>query len=149
MSRDNYSAETEISRLINARDSALARLIDRAQKILSLQSKVSARIPKDCQAFCHFLSYRDGLLKLQADSATWATRLRFQQPQIMAQLKQLAEFHDIEQIRILVRPQYVKPNPKITAKPISPAAADHLRTIADTLDQPELSAALRHIIEPK
>jgi len=148
MSRSNYSAETEINRLINAPNTSLAGLIDRAHKILSLQSQVSEVLPEDCREYCHFVSYRKGLLKLQADSATWATRLRFQQPQVIQRLKQIKAFTDIEKIKVLVRPQQVKASPKISAKPISAEAAKHLKAMANSLDQPELSAALRHLVEP-
>lgn len=147
MSRRNYSAETEISRLLNAPHSALAGLLARAQKMLSLQDQLNTALPPDYQDYCQLISYRNGLLILQADTAAWSTKLRFQEPQLIKQLKQLKSFDDIQKIKIKVRPKYTKTNPKIKAKPLSPESTEHLRKVAESFDQPALSAAFRHITE--
>lgn len=149
MSKGNYSAETRISRLISTSNSPVGRLVSRAHRMIALQKAVNEVLPADCRDYCRPASYRNGVLKLQADSAAWATKLRFQQPLILNALKQRRGFADLRKIQVKVIPNYDKPKIQVAAKPISAASAEHLRETADSIDQPELSEALRRIAKPR
>lgn len=147
MNRPNYSPGMQINRLINASGSAVGRLVKQAERLLVLETLVLNALPDDCRAYCRLASYRNGILKLQSDNAGWATNIRFQQTQIIKQLKNYRPFKEIRQVQVKVKPVYSQPRPTTKHKPISAAAARHLQEMADSFEEPQLCAALRHLAE--
>lgn len=145
MNTSNYSAENLISRLVHASESTLGHLVAQANHLLSQQDVVKTALPANCQSHCQLVSYRNRTLTLQADTAAWATKIRFQQRSLIQHLKKMPGFAKIQTVRVNVRPSYEKPESIIKAKRISQQSAEHLREIAATIEDKALSAALERI----
>jgi len=130
---------------MNTPNGSLQGLIKQAEQLLLLEKQVLNALPSDSRAYCRLLSYRNGTLKLQASDAGWATNIRFQQAQIIILLRRHDNFKEIRQLQIKVRPVFAKQAPQRQPKPISAATAEHLETIAASVDEPRMEAALRNL----
>ena len=95
---------------------------------------------------CRLTSLRDGTLTVCADHATTASQLRYLQKILLQQLKQHAEFHAVQRLRILLKPATPAPIPKAKTLPtLSESAAKHLLEMADSLHNSELSGGFRRL----
>lgn len=130
-----------LSDLLTATGSTLKTLVERAGALHRLQQAVNKRLPEDLRAHCRVANVRDQTLILQADTSTWATRLRCLIPELLAGIKSQSGMTTLRDIRIKVS---VPQHNDETASPQRPSLSDHsvklLTHVAETAD-PELRAA--------
>ncbi len=68
-------------------EGSLKFLLDNLARINQLDQIVKAKLSPNLQANCRIINYRDNQLVIAADSAAWATRLRFEKPNLLSALR--------------------------------------------------------------
>ena len=121
----------------------LAELLQRAQEHRSNSERVRRHLPADLAAHVSGALLEEGRLVLLTDSPVWASRLRFVEPRLRAELGHSSE------IRVKVLPSgsrgraAKKTPPK--ARSLSSRSAEQLRIMANAISDPQLSQALRRL----
>ena len=82
------------------RFSGVGRLLARLDTRQSLTDQFRALLPEDQASRYAVASLKGALLVVHAQSASWATRLRFAIPEILPRLRLLADFARVEEIRV-------------------------------------------------
>ncbi|MFL1404087.1 DUF721 domain-containing protein [Marinobacter sp. M1N3S26] len=82
----------------------LRELVARATMHQKAEQRVLQSVPEELANGVRFVSYRDGELVLQTDSATRASQLRFRQQEIMADLRREEAFEFVWKLKVKVRP---------------------------------------------
>ncbi|MCO7223985.1 DUF721 domain-containing protein [Pleionea sp. CnH1-48] len=67
---------------------SLRYLLDNINRIKQLDKTIKSFLPDNLTEHCHVVNYRDSRLVLGAHAAAWATRLKFETPQLLSQLRQ-------------------------------------------------------------
>jgi hypothetical protein len=123
---------------------ALGSLTKRARALDALDGKLRHHLPAELARECHLADLRNGRLVFLATSSTWATRLRLHQAVLLAEARatsgSTAE-HFV--VKVAALPS-VPPEPT-RRKPLSAAAANHLRTAAKAISDPELQSLYLHL----
>lgn len=116
-------------------------LTQRVRKLVLFERQVLACLPQELALHCQVAGVRDGYLRLVTDSASWAARLRFQEPLL---IKTLARLGHPETRRI-----HVKISPKEQARSLPThcfqLTADNARLLEQTaraIADPKLAEAL-------
>lgn len=144
-----YNQNRSISSLLDTPGSRLGSLLAQSKRLTQTEHLIKMAIPAPCCKHCQLASYRNGTLYLHADSAVWATRLRYQQQDIINQLAVSNDFSGIKHIKISVRPRLGKNEIHHRARPISTASLAHLREIAEQMGDSPIADALRHLAVDK
>jgi len=85
-----------------------------------------------------FANLRNDRLVFLASSPAWATRLRLMQTQILATAHAIGTSASSVTVKVVPHPPVVVEPDR--SKPLSPAAAAHLKATAASLSDPELQA---------
>lgn len=124
---------------------ALLALIDQQRQLLQA---IRARLLPPLDAHCLFATLEEGQLTLITDSPAWASRLRFQVPELMADLGSLEG--EIAACRVRIQPQTVaRRGPEVERQRarISPATASLIRQAGEVQGDTELGRALRRLAQ--
>ncbi|QTF94415.1 DUF721 domain-containing protein, partial [Halomonas sp. BM-2019] len=97
-----------------------ARLIERAQQHLR------DHLPEELAPHLHVGGFRDGRLTLITDRAVWLTRLRYEQPRLLALLHELPGFEGVRGFTLKVRPVRPVKAPLRQVRHLPARAADEL-----------------------
>ena len=119
---------------------ALLALIDRRHQLLQA---IRARLSPPLDAHCLCATLEEGKLTLVTDSPAWASSLRFQAPELTAEL--VSTHGEIEACRVRVQPLAVARRALDVERPrarISPATVSLLRQAAEAQGDTELGRAL-------
>lgn len=137
---------SSITSLLADQASALCQLSNRARYLATLDRTVRALLPAAIVDHCRVANLRDNVLVLQAEGTVWATKLRYQLPQILTDLRRLPDLKGLDSIRIRIAPAQTAQNPSPLARPhLSEHSAELLQQAADATPDPELAAALRRV----
>lgn len=90
-----------INGLSDKADGSLRLILDNLSRIKQLDKIVKAKLSKKLQSHCRVINFRDSRLVLAADSSSWATRLKFEQSNLLSQLREDG-FPGLTGIEILV-----------------------------------------------
>lgn len=109
-----------------------------------------AVVPEPLASHTHPVRYAAGLLFVHVDTSAWASRLRHQQPALVAELRRLSMFRDLVNLRFRVTP---RDSAAIEAETPKPAARSRLsshaaKVIADaarSVSDPGLRDALQRL----
>ena len=117
----------------------LGTLANRARALDMLDGKLRHHLPETLARECRLADLRNGRLVFLATSPTWATRLRLHQATLLAEAR-AASGDAVERfvVKVAALPP-VLPEPQ-RSKPLSTTAANHLRSAAKTMTDPELQA---------
>ncbi len=133
------------------RRSTLSQLLRTASLREAWTAQVRALLPTEVAPHVDVASQQDGLLSLHADSAAWATRLRFLVPTLLPRLRPLADFAGVKDIRIRVAPNLTQGDATMEApavnQPPSPPDARSLQALADSLEYDQLKAAILRLAQ--
>lgn len=80
--------------------SALGRLIGRVDRQRAWTRQLRAVLPAEEAIHYRVANVSDGCLTVYAESASWATRLRFQAPELLGALRHLQDFAHVREIRV-------------------------------------------------
>ncbi len=117
----------------------MARLIELAQNHLR------AHLPDEVSAHVFVGGYRQGKLTLITDRAVWLTWLRYEQPRLLALLRQLPEFAAVLGFTLKVRPVSPPKVPPRQTRHLSSRAADEISSCAADTDDPALKRSLERL----
>jgi len=115
----------------------VAALTQRARALDALDRKLRQPLPDALRRQCRLADVRAGRLVFLATSPVWATKLRLHQAALLAEAR-LVSGLKIEKFAVKVAPLPPVPPEQIRRKPLSNAAAEHLKTAARSLADPEL-----------
>lgn len=118
-----------VSEVLSDHGSALGRLLKRGSLLMQLQHLLSGFMDPALAANFQVAATRENSLILVAPSASWATLLRMQVPNLLGSLHQ-AGYTEIESIKVRVAPLVEQPARIRQKRPLSPAAKQALDIIS-------------------
>lgn len=124
-------------------DGSLQELTERARMLGRLTAEVR-RLAPEIGRHCRVANLRAGMLVIQVDSPAWATRLRYQGPALVRQLRRRGH-SEIQEVRIQVAPEAGPQAPAPRRPRLSPASGELLQQTADAVEGDALRAALRRL----
>jgi hypothetical protein len=119
--------------------SPVAALTARARALDALDHQLRQPLPDPLRHQCRLADVRDGRLVFLASSSAWAAKLRMHQTALLAAARKTAG-QAIEKFAVKVAPLPPVPPEQTRRRPLSPAAAEHLKAAARSIADPELRA---------
>lgn len=119
-------------------------IISRGQALHLLDRQLKTLLETSESLHCQVGNLRDGVLILYCDSTAWATRLRYQVPQLLARMREKSEWRGVQRIEVRVSPASEKPPEKQTVK-IGSGAQRSLLGCAESVTDEALGSALRRL----
>lgn len=117
---------------------SFATLARKAGALEALDRALRQTLPSPLREQVRFANLRNDRLVFLASSPGWASRLRLMQTQILAAAHAIGTC--ASSVTVKVVPQPVVAMAPDRSKPLSPAAAAHLRAAATSFTDPELRA---------
>ncbi|WP_241762600.1 DciA family protein [Dyella ginsengisoli] len=117
---------------------AFARLASKAAELDALDRALRQTLPTSLRDQVRFAQKRGDRLVFLASSPAWASRLRLVQTQLLATARALGAH--ASSVTVKVAPQPPVATEPDRSKPLSPAAAVHLKAAAESVTDPELRA---------
>lgn len=137
-----YRNPTKLSDILNG--SPLSRIHQSNELRKAHETVWQNQIDSTIRSSCRLHLLRDGTLTITADNQTSASQLRYLSRIIIQQLQCHAEFRSLQRLRIVIRPAPITPVKQAKDLPrLSATAAKHLKEVADSLGNSELSGRLR------
>jgi hypothetical protein len=115
---------------------SFATLARRAGVLEALDRALRQTLPSPLREQVRFADLRHDRLVFLASSPAWASRLRLMQTQILATARAIGT--SASSVTVKVAPQPPVATMPVRSKPLSPAAARHLRAAATSLTDPEM-----------
>ncbi len=145
MTQKQAPTHKSVANVLQNAHSALGYLIGHAKQLQTWNEILYKHLPSGEQKHCKIGAFEQRILTLVVDSANWATKLRYQIPDLVKQLKKTQEFQSIKEIKCLVRPEDASPK-KATPRPaLSKNTRRLLQETSDTIIDPELKIALQRL----
>lgn len=119
---------------------AVAALAAHARALDALDRTLRQSLPDSLRRQCCLADLRAGRLVFLASSPAWAAKLRFHQATLLADAQKIARV-PVGKFAVKVAPLPPVPPEQIRRRPLSHAAADHLKTAAQSVADPGLRAA--------
>lgn len=127
----------------------LAILITRTRQLKRWTNLLRSRLDKELAQHCYISSIEEVTLTVYVDSAAWATRLRFQVPQLIPELRKTNPvFSKLEHIQV----KLLTPSSPETTQPLRPSGptmnsdnAKGINALSNSIDDPELQRALQRL----
>lgn len=123
---------------------ALGALADRARALDVLDRRLRRLLPDALARETKLADVHGGRVVFLASSPAWASRLRLHQAALLAETR-VALGDVVERFAVKVAPLPSVPAESAKPKPLSAAAAAHLRMAAKSLSDPELKALYLHL----
>jgi hypothetical protein len=127
----------------------LAILITRTRQLKRLTSLFRSLLDSELAPHCYISKIEDTSLTIYVDSAAWATRLRFQVPQLIPQLHPVNPiFSKLDNIKVKVLMQNSEPNARSqeqTGPTMSIENANGINSLSESIDDPALQLALQRL----
>ena len=123
---------------------ALGTLAEHARALDVLDRRLRRLLPDAVARETRLADVRGGRVVFLASSPAWASRLRLHQAALVAEAR-VALGDVVERFAVKVAPMPSVPAENTKQKPLSAAAAEHLRTAAKSLSDPELRALYLHL----
>lgn len=121
----------------------LARLLRRVAELDRINAEFSTLLSADLRGHCRIAACRDGKVLLHVDSSAWATRLRYQLPELT---EQSALLNKADKVRVKVRPLEASlPVPSRPPASLSSKSAQVLLDCSQHLEDEGLSQSLRRL----
>ena len=115
---------------------SFATLAKKAGVLEALDRALRQTLPLPLREQVRFANLRNDRLVFLASSPAWATRLRLMQTQILAAAHAIGTSASSVTVKVVPQPPVATEPDR--SKPLSPAAATHLRAAAASISDPEL-----------
>jgi len=127
--------------------SPLDNLIRRSKQLRGLSSLVSELLGPDLAAHCQLANIEGNTLILLVASTAWATRVRYQIPQLLQNFTRCEQLSHLTDIKVRISAQATAPveEPPKRRASMSKEAAFCLRHCAESISDNRLSTALQHL----
>lgn len=129
-------------------DDALGDVLRHARTLQQIDTTLRKRLPQDLAVHVHVANVRDKHLVMIADSAAWATRLRFHRGDILQGLRS-PDGTEITRLDVQVRPRSKEPRTPHRPLPPSPQACRDIEAAASHIGDEDLADALRRLAQHK
>lgn len=126
----------------------LMKLKAKTEQSQHLQQVWQDQIGDEFAAHTQAVTYENGILKVQAESAAWASRLRQQGSQLVRLLRRHPAFQAIKKIQLRVAPNdemAIKPSMSSSRAHLSEQSCKLIGTVAEEIKDPELKAAMLNL----
>lgn len=133
-----------ISDLLESSDK-LSQICDHIEKLSGLQTKLRDYLEPPMNEHVIIADYRQKTLVFHADSAAWATKLRYRTPEILKLFRN--DLPGIRTIRIKNPPVETREQATRHAARASSDTVDTIREVAGRIDDPPLRSALLRIAD--
>ena len=121
----------------------LAALLGQLQRLRRLTALLRAALPEPLAGHCLAANLDGDTLVVGCDSAAWAAKLRYQVPDVLAQLRNHPDVPALSQIRIRVQPRREAQHGTVTRRArLSAHNGQLLCAMAEETADPALKAAL-------
>jgi len=122
-------------------------VVARAERLRAVERLIQVELGA-LGAHCRLANIAGSRLVLQTDSPAWASRVRYEAPRLLEQLKQHPELARLDAVSVTIAPPAATPAkaPK-RRKPLSDSARATLRAAADSVSDPALGIALRRLAD--
>jgi len=122
----------------------VAHLVTQGREFQRLTRLLQNELDPSLAPHCRIGGFAPPRLTIVVDSPAWSTRLRFQSPGLVRQLSnKYKEFQGVSNIEVKIYPARLKRRtPPTVPRQISPAAADGITRMANSIDNPNLKQAL-------
>lgn len=138
-----------LDKLFEEAHDELAILVTRTRQLKRLTRDFRSLLDKELAPHCYIGKLEATTLIIYVDSAAWATRLRFQVPQLLPQLHKLeSTFSKLGgiQVKILTQHNEVDNPPPSSAGPVmSVENANAINSLSNSIDDPALQLALQRL----
>lgn len=129
----------------------LAILVTRTRQLRRLTAILRKHLDSELAPHCYLSGIERATLTVFVDSAAWATRLRFQAPNLIPALQQAnPAFANVQGLKVKVLTQSGDPNPT-PPEPAGPSMssdnANIINSLADCVDDPDLQQALHRLAQ--
>ena len=124
-----------VHKLLNASGGQLARLVRRCQARTDLETVFRRTLPDNLASHLALGHYDNGVLIVLAASAAWATRLRFECPDVESKLRGTPAFSQLKAIQIKVRRRMAEDSGSRVSAPrcLSKSASKTVNAAADSM----------------
>ncbi len=139
---------TSMVNLLSGKDRQLNLLISQAKLLTQIGIIINQVINYQIAEHTEVVKIHNGQLTLICDSAVWATRLRYMEPQIIKKLTQFSITRQISKLEIKVRPLAFtakKSEPLKRRAHLSQNAAEQMLQEAKAINDPQLQAAIQKL----
>ena len=117
----------------------VAALVARARALDALDRQLRQPLPEPLRSQVCLASIHSGRVVFLASSSAWAAKLRLHQNALIAQARVVSGL-PVEKFTVKVAPLPPRPPRQTRRKPLSTTAAEHLKTAARSIADPELRA---------
>lgn len=131
----------KLYQLLSPAEGTLSRLLQRSSRLEKLQKRVESLLPAGAVEHCRVINLRDNTLLLSVDSTAWATRLRYLQQAMIAELRD-GGLPQLQGIQIRVAPVSMPAVKHHRTAKLSSQAATDIKACAESIADPELRKAL-------
>ena len=131
MARSSKSGKytRRVSEVITDHGTSLGKLLKRGSFLMQLQHMLSGHLDPGLAAHFQVATIKGNRLVLISPSASWATLLRMQAPNLLEVLHQ-AGYTEIKSIQVRVAPLVEEPEETRKKRPLSPAAKQALEAMS-------------------
>ena len=131
-------------KFLQGKKGEVAQLVTHTRFLQHLTRLLRQHLDSTLAGHVQVSDYTPFRLAVAVDSPAWATRLRFQRPALVKQLKQIhGEFQSLEEIDIVILPvRQAPPEPPPAKREISARSAAGIRAMAGSVEDGPLREAL-------
>lgn len=135
-----------VSKFIGKADTDTSKLLRRAQALGKLDALVQSALPHNLQYRCRIANIRNKQLIILAESAAWATLLRYEQANILSHLQSHADYAFVQSVVVKVAPQEQQQHQEVrTAKTPGFHAQASIRALANLFEGDPLGDSVRRL----
>lgn len=121
---------------------SLQKICKKADQIQHAKVILAQIVSIPLREHCFVANVENATLTLCADSASWATQLRYQQATILEAFQQQAMFHHVSMIKVRIHlPETTKPKQRRSIS-MSTSTSNGIKNSAQAIEHPVLKAAL-------
>lgn len=138
-----------LDKLFEQASDDLAILITRTRQLKRLTNLFRSHLEQDLASHCYLSNVKEAELTVYVDSAAWATRLRFQVPQLLPILRRTNPiFSKLQAVRVkILTPDNLESNNSVksTGPTMSIDNSNAINSLSETIEDPELQIALQRL----
>lgn len=135
-----------VARILTARDGKLQSLLERALYFEALSRILREILDPALAEHITLANLRSDTAIVAADTPAWLTKIRYQAPAILQQLKRQPGLETINKVQFKVLPlDQPQVSQSVRRASISPTSAQILESAAEGITDPDLAIALRRL----
>lgn len=146
----SMKSSRSIDKVFAEANDELAILITRTKQLRRLTATIRRYLEQSIASHCYVASLEDDTLVLLADSAAWASQLRFHSSELLTQLAASdTVFKGVKQIKVKILQQHLSPSTPQRSLASGPQMnaqnSRGLQTLAQSIDDQALQDALTRL----